>query len=127
LRYVEGLRDIEEVVHVCEPEAGKSLSDDEMGSLEDLIDCQVSREEIPYFQVGKGEKMRLSKSLMNSEVSLDQQEELTEKDQRSLLIIGGIEVFLPHSPVEVRTCVAEATTGEGQPIVTVMEEEENME
>jgi hypothetical protein len=74
----------------------------EMGSLEDLIDCQVGREEIPYFQVGKGEKMRHAKSLMNSEVSSDQRGELTEKDQRCLLIIGGIEVFLPHSPVEAK-------------------------
>jgi hypothetical protein len=65
MRYVESLRDEEEVVHICEPEAGRSLSDDEekrsekglrnfqvsseessdcqvgneMGSLEDLIDC----------------------------------------------------------------------------------------
>jgi hypothetical protein len=47
-----------------------------MGSLEDLIDCQVGRweKEIPYFQVGKGEQMRLSESLMNSGMSSDQQE-----------------------------------------------------
>jgi hypothetical protein len=43
-----------------------------MGSLEDLIDWE-GREEIPYFQVGKGEEMRLSDSLMNSEVSSYQQ------------------------------------------------------
>jgi hypothetical protein len=75
LRYVESLRGEEEVVHICEPEAGKSLSDgeekrsekglrncqvgseeisdcqvgNEMGSLEDLIDCQEGRAEIPYF------------------------------------------------------------------------------
>jgi hypothetical protein len=40
------------------------------------------------------------------------------------LIIGGIEVFLPHSPVEARSCVVEETTEEGQPIVTVIEEGE---
>jgi hypothetical protein len=83
------------VVHICEPEAGRNLSDDEekrsgkglrncqvsseelsdcqvgneMGSLEDLIDCQEGRAEIPIFQVGKGDDMRLSDSLMNSEVS----------------------------------------------------------
>jgi hypothetical protein len=65
----------EEMVHVCEPEAGRNLSDieeersledlmncqggidefsnfqvgNEMGSLEDLIYCQVGRREIPYF------------------------------------------------------------------------------
>jgi hypothetical protein len=44
----------------------------EMGSLEDLKYYQVSSVEIPDFQVGKGEKMRPCKSLMNSEVSSDQ-------------------------------------------------------
>jgi hypothetical protein len=83
LRYVESLKGEEDMVHICEPETGKSLSDDEekrssrdlinyqvsseessdcqvgneMGSLEDLIDCQEGREEIPDFQVGKGENM----------------------------------------------------------------------
>jgi hypothetical protein len=119
---VKSLRDEEEMVHICEPEAGRNLSDDEeersledlmncqvgkvdfqiarwairrdqvmisrlpggqnensncqegneMRSLEDLIDCQEGREEIPYCQVGKGEQMRLSESLMNSGMSLDQ-------------------------------------------------------
>jgi hypothetical protein len=95
LRYVETLRGEEEMVHICEPETGKSLNDDEkkrsekglincqvsieelsgflegneMRSLDDIIDCQEGREEIPDFQVGKGEDMRLSDSLMNSEVS----------------------------------------------------------
>jgi hypothetical protein len=141
LRYVESLRGEEEMVHICEPETGKSLSDDEekrsekglrncqvsseelsgflegnekrsmvdlkdcqvgseessdfqvgneMGSLEDLIDCQEGREEIPDFQVGKGEEMRLSDSLMNSEVSSYQQGMMTEEDQRSILIIGEL-------------------------------------
>jgi hypothetical protein len=150
LRHVESLRSEEEVVHICEPEAGRNLSDDEekrslddlrncqvgseelssfqvgneMGSLEDLIDCQEGREEIPNFQVGKGSEMRLVDNLMNSEVSSYQQGELMERDQRCLLIIGGIEVFLPHSLVEARECVADATTEEGQPTVTVIEEEE---
>jgi hypothetical protein len=112
----------------------------EMRSLEDLIDCQEGREEIPYCQVGKGEQMRLSESLMNSEVSSDQREELTEKmnsevssyqrgelmekeDQKSILMIGGIEIFLPLRSVEVRACVAEGATEEGQPTETVMGEE----
>jgi hypothetical protein len=95
----------------------------EMRSLEGLIDCQEGREEIPYCQVGKGEKMRLSKSLMNSGMSSDQREELVEKDQRNLLIIGGIEIFLPLSPVEARVCVADAATTERQPVVTVMMKE----
>jgi hypothetical protein len=95
-----------------------------MRSLEDLIDYQEGREEIPYFQVGKGEQMRLPKSLMNSGMSLGQLEELIEKDQTHFLIIGGIEVFLPHSLVEAQAYVVDAiAAGEGQPVVTVKEEE----
>jgi hypothetical protein len=45
---------------------------------------------------------------------------LTEEDQRSILIIGGIEIFLPSNPVEARECVADATTEEGQPTVTII-------
>jgi hypothetical protein len=149
-----------EMVHVCEPEAGRNLSDeDELRSLEDLRDCQEGRTKIsncqvgnemrslwdlidcqedsreisccqegnemgskdlidcqegsrkfPIFQVGRGTEVRLSESLMNSEVSSDQREELTGEDQKGILIIGGIEIFLPLSPVEARVCVAEAAT-----------------
>jgi hypothetical protein len=50
LRYAEILRDTEEVVQVCEPEAGRNLSDDEeKRSLEDLRDCQVGSEELSSF------------------------------------------------------------------------------
>jgi hypothetical protein len=53
MRYVEGFRDIEEVVHICEPEARRNLSDDEeKRSLDDLRNCQVGSEELPIFQVG---------------------------------------------------------------------------
>jgi hypothetical protein len=86
------------------------------------------------FQVGKDRDhetiIKVSEELFRGELSLGVihiKEELIEKDQRSLLIIGGIEVFLPHSPVEARTCVADATGEKGQPTVIVMEEEENME
>jgi hypothetical protein len=37
LRYVESLRDEEEMVHACEPEAGRNLSDDEEKRSEDLM------------------------------------------------------------------------------------------
>jgi hypothetical protein len=94
----------------------------EMGSI-DLIDCQVGSRKIPCCQVGKGEQMRLTESLMNSEVSSDQQEELIEEDQKSILMIGGIKVFLPYSPVEASMCVVDAATEERQPAVTVMEKE----
>jgi hypothetical protein len=94
----------------------------EMGSV-GLIDCQVGSRKFPGCQVGKGEKMRLCESLMNSEESSGQQGVLIGEDQKSILIIGGIEIFLPSSPVEARACVAEATTEGGQPAETVMEEE----
>jgi hypothetical protein len=91
--------------------------------------------------VGKGEQMRLSESLMNSGMSLDQREELTEnmssevssyqqgqliekEDQKSILMIGGIKVFLPSSQVEAREDVVGAATAEGQPAVTVKEMEQ---
>jgi hypothetical protein len=93
-------------------------------SSEDLIDCQEGRGEIPIFQVGKGEEMRLSESLKNSVGSSYQQGVLTEEDQRSVLIIGGIRIFLPTSQAEASICVAEAT--KGQPVVTVMEEKEQI-
>jgi hypothetical protein len=77
--------------------------------------------------VGKGEEKRLSDNPMNFEVSLDQQGELTKEGQKYILIIRGIEVFLPHSPVEANTCVVDGTVEKGQLAVTVMEEEEKMD
>jgi hypothetical protein len=56
LRYAENLNGPEEkMVQICEPETGRNLSDaeDEMGSAEDLKNCQEGREEIPNCQVGK--------------------------------------------------------------------------
>jgi hypothetical protein len=38
-----------------------------------------------------------------------------EEDQRCVLIIGGIQIFLPSSQVEARACVVDATE-EGQPM-----------
>jgi hypothetical protein len=50
---------------------------------------------------------------MSSEVSSYQQGQLIEKeDQKSILMIGGIKVFLPYSPVEASVCVANAATTE---------------
>jgi hypothetical protein len=72
----------------------------------DFMSCQVGRGEIPYFQVGKGEEMGLCEGLMNSADSSDQQGVLTEEDHRSVLIIGGIQIFLPNSPAETNTRVA---------------------
>jgi hypothetical protein len=48
------------VVHICELEAGRNLSDDEENrSLEDLRDCQV----------GRGKEVILFESIESSEVS----------------------------------------------------------
>jgi hypothetical protein len=33
-------------------------------------------------------------------------------DQKSIMMIGGIRVFLPDSPIEARACVADATIEE---------------
>jgi hypothetical protein len=68
LRYVEDLRVEEEVVHVCEPEAGRNLSDDEeKRSLEDLRDCQAGSEEFSIFQeIRRGHRM-ISKTARRAE------------------------------------------------------------
>jgi hypothetical protein len=50
MRYVESLRDEEEVVHIYEPEAGKSLSDDEE---------KRSEKGLRSYQVGSEESFRL--------------------------------------------------------------------
>jgi hypothetical protein len=49
-----------------------------MRSLWDIEDDQEGSGSISYFQVGRDEKMRLSEGLMNSEVSQNQPEEMTE-------------------------------------------------
>jgi hypothetical protein len=92
LRYVEDLGDEEEMVHVCEPETGKNLSDDEekrlledhvnyqegrnesldfhmgneMVSLDDLRGFQVSNKELSSFQVGN--EMRSLEDLIDCQV-----------------------------------------------------------
>jgi hypothetical protein len=62
---------------------------------------------------------------MSSELSSYQQGQLTEeKDQKDILIIGGIQIFLPGSSVEVRVCVVDVAATERQLVETVKEEEE---
>jgi hypothetical protein len=46
-----------------------------------------------------------------------------EEDHRSVLVIGGIEIFLPRSKGEASICVADATT-KGQQVETVIDAEE---
>jgi hypothetical protein len=95
----------------------------EMGSV-DLIDRQVGSREFPNCQVEKEKDMRLSENLRSLEVSSFQREMsigenscgypdhvneddeelntsiIKEEDQRSILIIGGIKIFLPNRQVE---------------------------
>jgi hypothetical protein len=54
LRHAENLSDTEEeMIHICEPEIGRHLSDEEeVRSDEDLINCQVGRNGLSSFQVG---------------------------------------------------------------------------
>jgi hypothetical protein len=82
--------------------------------LVDLIVFQEGSRDIPYFQVGRDEnmnldqpgelteQMRLPEGLINSEMNLDQQVQLTkeEEDQDDILMIGGIGVFLPCAQEE---------------------------
>jgi len=75
--------------------------------------------------------MRLSEGLVNSEMSWNHPEELTEQvgsridfdqqvqmteggDQDDILMIGGIELFLPCAQEEAESCVAGEATAEEQ-------------
>jgi hypothetical protein len=49
---------------------------------------------------------------------------LGEDDQRHILIIGGINIFLPSSPVEASAHV-EGVVEERQPTKTVMKEDQD--
>jgi hypothetical protein len=72
------------------------------------------------------EQMRLSDSLINSGMNLNQQMQLTEEeDQDDILMIGGISIFLPFSQEEAENCIADAATTEEQSqlMMTVEEEE----
>ena len=115
----------------------------------DLINFQVGRGDIPNFQVGKGEEMS-STEISWKRVLTDEEEAeeiplsygdscgivdhvneddeklktstVKEKDKGSILVIGGIEVFLPHNPIEARECVADAKKRQ---LAVIIVEEEN--
>jgi hypothetical protein len=83
---------------------------------EDLIECQRGSKEIPYCQEGKGEKM-------SSDLNSYQQGKLIEeKDHKDILIIGGIQIFLPGSLAEARVCVTNVEATERQLVKTIKEE-----
>jgi hypothetical protein len=54
LRHAENLSWIEEkVIHICEPEIGRNLNDEEeVRSVKGLINCQEGRDEFSYCQGG---------------------------------------------------------------------------
>jgi hypothetical protein len=142
-------RSMEGIIY-CQGRSAESLDcqvGNEMGSI-DLINFQVGRREVPNFQVGRGKEMRLSESLRSSEVGSCQQgvvigedscgfadhvneddeklKTLTiqKEDHRSILIIGGINTFLPNNQVEASAHDEGALTEEErQPTETVKEEE----
>jgi hypothetical protein len=117
----------------------------------DLIDCQEGRGDIAIFQVGKGEKMSSAKSSFQQGALTDGKEAkerphpyedscgiarhvneddeklntsiTKEEDHRSILVIGGIKIFLQRSQGEAIISVADAPTKEQQ-VETIMEEEE---
>jgi hypothetical protein len=119
----------------------------ETGSI-DLIDYQVGNRKFPSCQVGREKEVRLSESLRSSKVSSCQRGVLIdgdscgledhvnedgdklktftihEEDQRSILIIGGIKIFLLNSQVEASAHDESATKEEGHLAVTVIEEED---
>jgi hypothetical protein len=139
LRHTKNLSDTKEkVIHICEPEIGRNLSDDEENrSVKDLINCQGGRSELSSCQVGNGRRLvddlidcqegsdgssscqvgnversgdlidcQVGKGEdMNSAESSYQQGVPMEEDQRCVMIIGGIQIFLPNSPVKANTSV----------------------
>jgi hypothetical protein len=64
----------------------------------DLIELPGGKRRNPNFPGGQGRREETSESLMNSARSSYQQGVLMEEDHRSVLIIGGIQIFLPTSP-----------------------------
>jgi hypothetical protein len=114
----------------------KSLIDfqvvDEQGSM-DLVKFQVCKGDIPDCQVGKGEEMSSTEGSLAEEEARERphldgnlckamshvneddeklQTSITEKeDQKIVLIIGGVKIFLPSSRGEASTDVAEAIGG----------------
>jgi hypothetical protein len=102
-----GRRSVDDLIDCQEGSDGSSSC--QVGNGErsgDLINYQVGRKKIPSCQVGKGEERRLFESFMNSAKSSYQQGELVEKDHKCILIIGGIQIFLPISLAEANASVA---------------------
>jgi len=74
--------------------------------------------------VGKVDKMRPSESLRNLVGSSDQKWVLIEEGHRSVIIIGGIRIFLQIIPVEANAKISGSLEEKAYPVVNFVEEEE---
>jgi hypothetical protein len=117
----------------------------------DLVNCQVGRGDILNFQVGKGGEMSSTKISRQRMLTYEEEAEerphsygysrgnvnhvneddeksksstIEEKDQRIILIIGGVEIFLPRGRGKASIDFADAE--KGQQAETVMEEKEQI-
>jgi hypothetical protein len=88
------MRQDKKMVQVCEPETGRNLN--ELGSAEDLEDCQEGSGSISDCQVGRDENSRLSESLMDSEVSSIQQGLLMKMGSVDLIIYQESSEQIPY-------------------------------
>jgi hypothetical protein len=119
-----GKRSVDDLIDCQEGSDGSSSCQVGNGEISgNLIDCQVGREKIPSCQVGKGQDMNSIESSYQQGVLIDEDscgfldhvneddEKLntpiaTEEDQRCIMIIGGIQIFLPNNPAETNTRIA---------------------
>jgi hypothetical protein len=99
--------------------------------LVDLMVCKESRSgSIPYGQMGRDDlRNKIQPGELTEHISSqeDQQMKLTEEEnQNDILMIGGIEIFLPFSQEEAENSVQNATTAgeQSQLMMTVKEEKE---
>jgi hypothetical protein len=122
--------------------SGKGLIGFQVGNVKGLVDivnCQVGIGDIPSFQVGKEEEVRSTESsrqgvLIGEEEAkegphsgeyscgtascVNEDDDKLEtfitskKDKRTVLIIGGVEIFLPSDRGEASIDVAYATKGQ---------------
>jgi hypothetical protein len=130
--------------------SGEGLIDCQVGNEKEavgLIECQVGRGDIPDFQMGNEEEMTLVESSLVDEEEAEEKphsfgdlrrtvsrvngddEKLKifvakKEDHRTVLIIGGVEIFLPSRWGEASISIAEAM--KGHQAETVVKEEEQI-
>jgi hypothetical protein len=108
LRYVKILKAIEEMVHVCELEDGRNLSDDEeKRSLEDLVNCQEGSEESSDCQMGN--EMRSSDDLRDCQVSSEEISIFQEGNE-----MRSLEDLIDYQ--EGREKIPYCQVGKGEPV-----------